>query len=1054
MKDAFEIVKTDEEWDAWLGKPGLKIVDVYAKWAGPCDAISSIFRRLKMDLGEQIFFLQAQTEQIEALLKYRNRSRPTFLFFYGSILVKIVNGANSPAIEKTITEQIELEKTGGLHVPLADISFVADLKRSVAPAEGSQSNLARTSTTDNPLNATAEVDLDSIEHTLAFIKPDAMHPGTIIQIYDILKRNRIDILARKKVWLNRVQAAELYKEHKDADWFEKLISFLTSAPILVFVFAKENVVAIWRDLIGPTSTKRAKDEKPKSIRALFGTDNLSNAVFGSATVENAKKEIDFFFRSEANESGLITELEFSESALESASVTSQKTLVLLKPDICGLNGGGEGASGSSKVVEEIIETILWRGFQIVKREEFLLPTEQATELFSMHSQQPWFGELISFMSSGPCIALVLRGEDVVKGWHEMAGPLDPEDAKLSAPMSIRARFGTSIVQNAVYSSDNIDDAMHDIQVMFPHIVMTREGSMVVSRKDNAQIRGSRSSLVGRNSIVSALPSRQRILERTLCIIKPDAYAETTVEGGSQPVRAGKNEIINSIFDSGFTIIAQKEVTINDATARELNKEFADSPNYEEIVTSYTKGIGYAVVLERDSAINFWKEIIGPTSPEMAKEMAPQSLRAKFGVSDANNGVHGSDSPTSAEKEISLLFGDEVSPFPEGMQRAPSHAHLINHEQEYHTQENSVKAAAVRSSLTKKDDTAENVSISPGALQRTLALIKPDAYGAGKKDEIMNIIRNAGFTVVAEQEAHWSVDKAQAFYKEHEGKPFYEELTNWMSSAPIYTVVLEKEDAVVAWRALAGPTNSNSARETAPQSIRALFGTDGSQNAVHGSDSPDSSKREIEIVFGDYLDHIIAPAQPQAPPTQNQSPNKARRTQSQTSLGSKKPSMQALQRELGTKSQRGSTQALQKSQAATPKRVLSTQALTEATTKSKPATPKRVASSQVLEDIALKSKTMTTKISTASNEAATKRVSSIQALEQPEFKPNPPKGLSKSGSVVSISKRSAAATPKRVDSERGISPEKPASKPSSVHPSRKTSIQSLKAKSESKQSIKE
>ncbi|ORY36018.1 nucleoside diphosphate kinase [Rhizoclosmatium globosum] len=130
------------------------------------------------------------------------------------------------------------------------------------------------------------------------------------------------------------------------------------------------------------------------------------------------------------------------------------------------------------------------------------------------------------------------------------------------------------------------------------------------------------------------------------------------------------------------------------------------------------------------------------------------------------------------------------------------------------------------------------------VERTLALIKPDVYPA-KKDEIMEKIRADGFTVVVEREVHFDKDKAAEFYKEHLGKGFYEELT----TAPIYAIVLEKEGAIKAWRALAGPTNSNKAREEHPQSIRALFGTDGSLNAVHGSDSPASAEREIGVVFG-------------------------------------------------------------------------------------------------------------------------------------------------------------------------------------------------------------
>ena len=141
--------------------------------------------------------------------------------------------------------------------------------------------------------------------------------------------------------------------------------------------------------------------------------------------------------------------------------------------------------------------------------------------------------------------------------------------------------------------------------------------------------------------------------------------------------------------------------------------------------------------------------------------------------------------------------------------------------------------------------------APVGVQRTLALIKPDVYPA-KKDDIVARIQKEGFAIIKESEVSFDKEKAAEFYKEHLGKGFYEELTTWMSSAPIYALVLEKEDGIKAWRAIAGPTNSNKARETSPESIRALFGTDGSLNAVHGSDSPESAAREIKVVFGEEV----------------------------------------------------------------------------------------------------------------------------------------------------------------------------------------------------------
>jgi len=101
-------------------------------------------------------------------------------------------------------------------------------------------------------------------------------------------------------------------------------------------------------------------------------------------------------------------------------------------------------------------------------------------------------------------------------------------------------------------------------------------------------------------------------------------------------------------------------------------------------------------------------------------------------------------------------------------------------------------------------------------ETTLALIKPDAMGSGKKDEIINIIKDNGFNILAEKEYKMTVDIAKEFYKEHKGRAFYNDLTTWMSSSPIYAMKLEKENAVKEWRKLMGPTNSEKARKDEPQ----------------------------------------------------------------------------------------------------------------------------------------------------------------------------------------------------------------------------------------------
>lgn len=131
-------------------------------------------------------------------------------------------------------------------------------------------------------------------------------------------------------------------------------------------------------------------------------------------------------------------------------------------------------------------------------------------------------------------------------------------------------------------------------------------------------------------------------------------------------------------------------------------------------------------------------------------------------------------------------------------------------------------------------------------QYTYAMIKPDAVG--RADDILERIRQGGFEVVKHQQLTLSKEKAAEFYGEHRGKAFFETLLDFMTSGPVVAMVLKKDKAVTSWRKYIGPTNTEKAKAEAPDSIRAIYGTDGTHNAVHGSDSEASAFREILFFF--------------------------------------------------------------------------------------------------------------------------------------------------------------------------------------------------------------
>jgi nucleoside-diphosphate kinase len=132
-----------------------------------------------------------------------------------------------------------------------------------------------------------------------------------------------------------------------------------------------------------------------------------------------------------------------------------------------------------------------------------------------------------------------------------------------------------------------------------------------------------------------------------------------------------------------------------------------------------------------------------------------------------------------------------------------------------------------------------------AVERTLCIVKPDAVEKRRAGAILKLVEEAGFQVVALKMVHLTKPEAEGFYEVHRARPFFGELVQFMTRSPAVIAVLQRENAVAAWRDLMGATDPAKA---APGTIRKLFGSNVGENATHGSDSPDNAKREIAYFF--------------------------------------------------------------------------------------------------------------------------------------------------------------------------------------------------------------
>ena len=135
--------------------------------------------------------------------------------------------------------------------------------------------------------------MSSIEQTLSIIKPDAVERNLIENIKSIFTKNNLTIKEDKKIHITKEEAAEFYKVHQTKPFYDDLCSYLSSGPIVVMILEGENAVVHNRKLMGATDPKNAEEN---TIRKLYGMSIDKNSVHGSDSVDNAKKEINFFFK--------------------------------------------------------------------------------------------------------------------------------------------------------------------------------------------------------------------------------------------------------------------------------------------------------------------------------------------------------------------------------------------------------------------------------------------------------------------------------------------------------------------------------------------------------------------------------------------------------------------------------------------------------------------------------------------------------------------------------------------------------------------------------------
>ena len=277
-------------------------------------------------------------------------------------------------------------------------------------------------------------------NTFGLIKPDAyLNIGKII---DCIYQNGFSISRLKLCKMSVEDASIFYNNIQNNSSLQSMINFISSDYVVGIDLVKKNAIKEWLTLIGPEEVENAQKLSPNSLRAIFGTNTLKNAIHGSLTSSDAKRESSLIF-----------------NKIRHQPVLNSCSCVVIKPHAIS-----EGNAG------KIIDILLTEGFEISSMEMLYIDKVQAEEFFEIYKGVlPEYSQMIDSVVCGPIIGIEVRQNDCVNKLRALIGPHDPDIAKVLRPNTIRAKFGKNCVYNAVHCTDLEEDAAIECDYLFNKI---------------------------------------------------------------------------------------------------------------------------------------------------------------------------------------------------------------------------------------------------------------------------------------------------------------------------------------------------------------------------------------------------------------------------------------------------------------------------------------------------------------------------------------------------------------------------------------------------------
>ncbi|XP_052494350.1 thioredoxin domain-containing protein 3 [Budorcas taxicolor] len=569
------VINNQSLWDEMMQNKGLTVIDVYQAWCGPCKAMQTLFRKLKNELNEDelLHFAVAEADSIVTLQPFRDKCEPVFLFSVNGTIVAKIQGANAPLVNQKIITLVNEE-------------------RKIAAGEMVRPQYHEIVFVDSDSEDAGELSHETVDqiYTIVIIKPDAVAARKVQEIKEKIIKAGFVIEAEDKKPLTEEQVKHFYSQIADQPDFEDFVSFMTRnlSYILVVSQGKEKQTS-WdeSEVNSETESKEPWDDqqemaKPsrmkerKSLQQYLEIQQISQFCDVEENIANTKF-IDV----------LIPDFK------KIRGIKFEKILALLRPALF------------NERTEDVLNKIQDEGFKILLQRQIVLSEEEAKTLCKEYENKDYFGNVIENMTSSPSLALVLVRENGLAYWKQLIGPSSVEEAKEYIPESLCAQFAIEgLPINQLYGSDSLEAAEREIQYFFPP-------------------------------------------QHTVALIKPHVTQEQ------------REDIMKVIKDTGFDITQMKEILLTEEEAEKIYFKIKRKAFYKDVLGVLAEGTSLVMILTKWNAVSDWRRLMGPTDPEEARLLSPDSIRAQFGENILKNAVHGPSNMEEAMETISSMFEDFV-----------------------------------------------------------------------------------------------------------------------------------------------------------------------------------------------------------------------------------------------------------------------------------------------------------------------------------------------------------------------------------------------------------